>query len=142
MNRWVKTRLAMKIGKNASVDAARKRGTDASVEQRCSAGTSHATSEADEQEDVEQRRTLERDASRHRDRDEHAEQHAEEHERVDEPGRAEQQRELDDALGLEQEERGAHEEEVGVADDIGPEPRPPDARATRAIDTSEDRARS
>ena len=39
-------------------------------------------------------------------------QHAGEDERVDEPGGAEQQRELDDALGLEQQERGAHEEEV------------------------------
>ena len=33
LNRWVKIRLAKKIGKNASVDAATNRGTDGQLEQ-------------------------------------------------------------------------------------------------------------
>ena len=53
-------------------------------------------------------------AARDLDRGQDREQHAGEHERVDEPRRAEEQCELDDALRLEQQERGTHEEEVDV----------------------------
>ena len=43
-----------------------------------------------------------------------AREHAEEGERVDQPGRAEEQAEADQAAGLEQQERDAQDEEVGA----------------------------
>ena len=72
--------------------------------------------EPGQQQDVQPRRVLERDALRQQHGGQHAEQHAQEHQRVHEPGRAEQQGELHDALRLEQHERRAHAEQVGVAD--------------------------
>ena len=54
------------------------------------------------------------ESSRRLDRGQHDHQHPGEHERVDHPGGAEQQRERGDVLGLQQQERGAHEEQVGV----------------------------
>ena len=88
-----------------------------------------------EQGEIEQLRAADPHAPGDLDRGEDGEQHAGEHERVDEPGRAEQEGELDDRLRLEQQERDAHEEEVDVrraSCAIGPDAQRVNARdATR-----------
>src|SRR6185295_14189424 len=68
-----------------------------------------------EEEREKERRPVDLEAALDLDREEDREQDAAEDERVDEPGRAEEESELDDALGLEQHERRAHPEEVESA---------------------------
>ena len=83
--------------------------------------------------------TSDRDAFRHRDGNQHAHENPGEHERVDEPRRPEEQGELHDALRFEQQEGGAHEEQVHV-----PEHRPERTtdHANEYERSKQDRARS
>ncbi len=67
-----------------------------------------------EQRQVEQARPANGPSDGHLDRYVDGEQDPAEHQRVDEPRRAEQQREPDDVGGLQQQEGSAHEEEIHV----------------------------
>ena len=65
-----------------------------------------------EQANVERRGATDREPGADPDRDEHAQQDREEDERVDGPGRAEQEAERHEAARLEEEERDPQDEEV------------------------------
>ena len=104
----------MKTGKKASAEAARKRGTVAS-ESSQEPGTRPATSRPTNSNENSSPGRADPRSPLDLDRGQDRQQDAGEHERVDEPGRAEQQRELHDGLGLEQQEPRAHEEQVEVA---------------------------
>ena len=113
LKRTAKIRLATKIGRNAIVTPATNRGTGAEVEQQV-ARHQPGQGQRGQQRGVEQHRARDAHPPGHLDGRQHAEQHAGEHGGVDRPGGAEEQRELHHVLGLEQQERDPHEEQVGV----------------------------
>ncbi len=70
--------------------------------------------QAAEQDGVHDRQRRRAEAPGHLHRGQHRHEHPGEHDGVDHPRRAEQQREPGDVLGLQQQERDAEEEQVGV----------------------------
>ena len=130
--RSAKTRLAMKMGVNQMHHRQQEARQRVQAQQEVD-GHHPGHGERRQQGHVQQRRARRPPAPRHLDGRQHGDQHAGEHERVDEPGGAEQQRELDDALGLQQQEGGAHEEQVHV---LRHGPQRPETTRTRATDAA------
>ena len=101
-----------------------------------SIGTSALTTSASSSARVVRRQPDRPDDAHEQVRDQDHHQDGEEHDRVDDPGAAEQQRHVDDRLGLDQHEAGAEEEHLHAEARAAVAGRPLAAPAGRAASSS------